>query len=91
MKNLFTIILSVTLLVSISAQSSLDSKILQNIKTQYQVVGMSVTVVKGDTIAFSKGYGLRDVGRSLPVNDSTVYRIASISKMISATALMILL
>ena len=51
---------------------------------------MSVAVVKGDTIAFSKGYGLRDVGRTLPVNDSTVYRIASISKMITASALMIL-
>ena len=89
MKNIFTIFLSVTLFVRISAQSSLDTK-LQNIKTQYQVVGMSVAVVKGDTIAFSKGYGLRDVGRTLPVNDSTVYRIASISKMITASALMIL-
>lgn len=74
---------------SLFAQSSLDTK-LQNIKAQYQVVGMSVAVVKGDTIAYSKGYGLRDIGRSLPVNDSTVYRIASISKMITAVALMIL-
>jgi CubicO group peptidase (beta-lactamase class C family) len=51
---------------------------------------MSVAVVKGDTVAFLKGYGLRDVGRSLAINDSTVYRIASISKMITASALMIL-
>ena len=51
---------------------------------------MSVTVTKGNNIVFSKGYGLRDVSRNLPVDDSTVYRIASISKMITATALMVL-
>ncbi len=89
MKKYFTTVLVIEFLIGTFAQSSLDTK-LQNIKTQYQVVGMSVAVVKGDTIAFSKGYGLRDVGRSLPVNDSTVYRIASISKMITAAALMIL-
>ncbi|MCX8056616.1 MAG: beta-lactamase family protein, partial [Ignavibacteria bacterium] len=69
--------------------SSLDAK-LQSIRTQYNVVGMSVAVVKGDSLVFSKGYGFRDLSRNLPVNDSTVYRIASISKMITATALMIL-
>lgn len=89
MKNLFLILFLVCFASSLIAQSSLDTK-LQNIKTQYQVVGMSVAVVKGDTIVFSKGYGLRDIGRSLSVNDSTVYRIASISKMITAAALMIL-
>ena len=90
MKATFTFVLILFGFVSVYSQSnSLDTK-LQNIKTQYQVVGMSVAVVKGDTVAFSKGYGLRDVGRSLPVNDSTVYRIASISKMITAAALMIL-
>ena len=90
MKVTFAFVLILFGFVSVYSQSnSLDTK-LQNIKTQYQVVGMSVAVVKGDTIAFSKGYGLRDVGRTLPVNDSTVYRIASISKMITASALMIL-
>ncbi len=89
MKNAFLILLLLCFTASLIAQSSLDTT-LQNVKTQYQVVGMSVAVVKGDTIVFSKGYGLRDIGRSLSVNDSTVYRIASISKMITAAALMIL-
>ncbi|MCX8010497.1 MAG: serine hydrolase [Ignavibacteria bacterium] len=89
MKYLFPILLTIIFSSSVIPQSSLDTK-LQEIKTKYQVVGMSVSVVKGDSIVFSKGYGLRDIGRSLPVNDSTVYRIASISKMITAAALMIL-
>ena len=72
------------------AQSSLLDQKLQSIRNQYNLVGMSVTVTKGNNIIFSNGYGLRDLSRNLPVDDSTVYRIASISKMITATALMIL-
>lgn len=84
--SLFILILPLNLL---SQSNTLDAK-LQSIRTQYNVVGMSVVVSKGYNLVFSKGYGLRDVSRNLPVDDSTVYRIASISKMITATALMIL-
>ena len=87
-----TIILSIILIFtiqSVAQVNTLDQK-LQNIKNQYNLVGMSVTVTKGNNVVFSKGYGLRDVSRNLLVDDSTVYRIASISKMITATALMIL-
>lgn len=84
--SLFILILPLNLL---SQSNTLDAK-LQSIRTQYNVVGMSVAVTKGDSLVFSKGYGFRDIIRSLPVNDSTIYRIASISKMITATALMIL-
>lgn len=84
--SLFILILPLNLL---SQSNTLDAK-LQSIRTQYNVVGMSIAVTKGNSLVFSKGYGLRDLSRNLPVNDSTVYRIASISKMITATALMIL-
>jgi CubicO group peptidase (beta-lactamase class C family) len=66
---------------------SLDS-VLANIKSQYSLVGMSVVVTKGDSVVFSQGYGKRDIARGLPVDTETVYRIASISKSISALALM---
>jgi CubicO group peptidase (beta-lactamase class C family) len=67
--------------------SSLNTKLLQ-IKNTYDVAGMSVCVVKANKIVFSKGYGLRDISRNLPVNENTIYRIASISKLITAAALM---
>lgn len=70
-----------------SQSSELDAA-LQGIKTTYNVVGMSVAVVKDDIIVFSNGYGLRDINRSLQINDSTIYRIASISKFITTAALM---
>lgn len=67
--------------------SRLDS-LLSAIKTKYDLVGMSVTVTKDTVIVFSKGFGLRDVARNLATDCQTAYRIASISKMVTATAVM---
>jgi len=61
---------------------------LVEIQNKYQVVGMSVAVVRDTTIAYLGHFGKRDLGRNLPVTDSTVYRIASISKFFTATALL---
>lgn len=67
--------------------SQLTTK-LQAIKNNRGVLGMSVTVIKDKGISYSQGFGIRDVGRNLPVNDSTLYRIASISKMVTGIAFM---
>ncbi len=72
-----------------SQTNVLKSK-LDSIKSSYNVVGMSVVATKGDSIIFNEGYGKKDISRNLEVNESTVYRIASISKTVTATALMIL-
>jgi serine beta-lactamase-like protein LACTB len=50
--------------------------------------GMSVAVVLNDRIAWSEGFGLADVENNVPARADTVYRIASISKPIAATAVM---
>lgn len=63
---------------------------LRRIMARYKVVGLSVAVVRGDAVVFSGSYGTRDVARRLPVDDKTVYRIASISKTVATTALMTL-
>jgi CubicO group peptidase (beta-lactamase class C family) len=52
------------------------------------MAGMSVVIVRNGTVAFSRGYGTADVSRQIPITDSTLYRIASISKSVTATALM---
>ncbi|MFH0735358.1 MAG: serine hydrolase [bacterium] len=69
--------------------NKLDS-LLQIVKSNYGVLGMSVAVIKTDSLVFNKGYGIRDVGRNLPVDNNTMYRIASISKFITTTTLMTL-
>jgi serine beta-lactamase-like protein LACTB, mitochondrial len=50
--------------------------------------GMSVAVVVNDRIAWSDGFGHADVENEVPAKANTVFRIASISKPIAATAVM---
>jgi len=52
------------------------------------LVGMSVAVVCHAGITDVHHYGMADLTRSIPVTDSTMYRCASISKSVTATALM---
>ena len=70
-----------------TAVDSLD-KNLRHVQIANQVLGMSVVVVIGDSVVFNKGYGTADLGRNIAVTESTIYRIASISKSVTATALM---
>ena len=73
---------------SVNAQS-LDEQLSQ-IAATYELIGMSVVEVCEGQISFSKGYGIADYDDEIPITDSTLYRIASISKSVTATALMIL-
>ncbi len=52
------------------------------------VAGMAVAVVKGrDTLLF-KGYGLSDLENQVPVTPQTVFRIGSITKQFTSSAVM---
>lgn len=53
------------------------------------IAGAIVTVVNGGQVLLSKGYGYSNVARKTPVfPDSTLFRVASISKTFNATAVM---
>ncbi len=52
------------------------------------VSGMSVAVVAGDQVRWSKGYGYADLENQVPFTASTVWRLGSISKPITAVAAM---
>ncbi|CAM4188386.1 serine hydrolase [Paenibacillus macerans] len=53
------------------------------------MAGAVVMVVKGDQVLAQKGYGNADTAKKLPVDpERTVFRIASVSKVITATAVM---
>ena len=53
------------------------------------IAGAIVTVVKDGQVLLSKGYGWSDVAKKIPIfPDSTLFRIASISKTFNATAVM---
>lgn len=56
---------------------------------RFDVAGTVVSVVKDGKVLFTKGYGYSDVARHAPVTtDATLFRIGSISKTFTWTAVM---
>ena len=51
-----------------------------------RIPGAVVTVVSGGRVIFSKGYGFADLDAKRPMTDSTIVRIGSISKVMTAVA-----
>jgi CubicO group peptidase (beta-lactamase class C family) len=49
------------------------------------VPGIAVGVVYQDEVVFTKGYGVREVGTSDPVDAETVFQVASVSKPVAST------
>src|SRR5437773_245301 len=52
------------------------------------VAGMAVAVVKGRDTLLMRGYGLADLENQLPVTPQTVFRIGSITKQFTSSAVM---
>lgn len=52
--------------------------------------GMAIAIVKDDKVAFAKGYGTRELGNNAPVDENTLFAIASNSKAFTAASLAIL-
>lgn len=62
--------------------------LLQDLIKSNKVPGLAITVLKEGKTFFQKGYGYADVENKLNVNpQQTIFRIASVSKPIAATAL----
>jgi len=55
---------------------------------QAKVPGVSIAVVDGCKVAWAKGYGVLSVSRSERVNSKTRFQAASISKILTAVAVM---
>jgi CubicO group peptidase (beta-lactamase class C family) len=53
-----------------------------------KIPGLSVAVVSGGRLQWSGGFGMADVENKVAGKPSTVYRLASVSKPITATAVM---
>lgn len=66
---------------------SLDSAMLSYMKVNH-IHGLSLAVVRNDSLLFAKGYGEAD--KSVPMEPGTLFRIASVSKLITAAGIMAL-
>ena len=55
-----------------------------------RVPGMSVAVLRGDSVLLIRGYGYANVEHHVPATDSTVYAVGSVSKQFTAAATVML-
>ncbi len=65
-------------------------KYLEKARVEWQVPGLSIAIVKDDSVVFARGYGYREYGKPAEVDEYTIFSIASITKGFTSTALAIL-
>ncbi|MBN1903442.1 serine hydrolase, partial [Candidatus Sumerlaeota bacterium] len=65
----------------------LDS-VLQEIVSRWEIPGMSVGIVLNGEIAYTKVFGVQNLETKKPVSPDSIFCIASISKVFTATAIM---
>ena len=69
--------------------SDLDSYVAAAMRT-FEVPGLAVAVVKDGEVVLTRGYGVRRLGETAPVDERTLFGIASNTKAFTAAALGIL-
>lgn len=73
-----------------TSQIAIDKgkKLIQALMERDKVAGLSITVMKGEEIIWSEGFGYADLEQEIPVYpDKTKFRVGSISKPMTAAML----
>jgi CubicO group peptidase (beta-lactamase class C family) len=58
--------------------------------TRQRIPGMSVAVLRGDSLLLARGYGFANLEHRVPATDSTVYPVGSLTKQFTAAAIVLL-
>ncbi len=67
-----------------AAVEQLDG-VARDLLTRTGVPGMAIAVVHDDKVVFVKGFGVRSLADPAPVDENTVFQLASVSKPIAGT------
>jgi CubicO group peptidase (beta-lactamase class C family) len=93
LRHFAIVLVAATLVSSARAQSSapappadLDAYVASSMKT-FDVPGIAVAIVKDSKIVVAKGYGIRKLGDSTPVDEFTMFGIGSNTKAFTTAAL----
>ncbi|MBP3419283.1 MAG: beta-lactamase family protein [Marinifilaceae bacterium] len=80
-----------------SLLSNLDSEIettekfdktIRQFMRRYNIIGASLAIMKNDSLLYAKGYGYADTANDIETDVFHIFRIASISKLLTAAAIM---
>lgn len=82
--------LNETLTNAVSDTSALDGfdKIVKDYMTYWGLKGVSLSVMRNDSLLFAKGYGVAD--KDVPMGPGHILRMASVSKLVTAVGIMVL-
>lgn len=95
MKRIGLLTLSLWMSQAILAQApsfikdSLDSYIQKGLK-DWDVPGLAIVIVKDGNVIVQKGYGVKNISTKAPVDENTLFMIASNTKLFTGTALALL-
>lgn len=95
MKNLFRLAIACTLAFPAFSQTGLGVPQLQscdnlvnNFLNQYSIPGATLAIAKNGKLIYMKGFGYHDIAQTDSVQPHHLFRIASVSKPITAIAIM---
>lgn len=74
-------------LSNMPSTAKLDSQIV-NFMKQWNIKGASLAIMKDEKLIYAKGYGWADLEQNVETEVRHVFRIASLSKLITAVAIM---
>ncbi len=92
MRTIILFVISFNFLITVHPQSNWDkeesNKSFSTLLSNNNIIGLSVGSCVNDKMIWKKNYGYRDLKQKLLFTDSTLTRIASISKTMTAIAIM---
>src|SRR5512140_1453982 len=88
----FAAVLSLALLIKPAHADEFDRAgvRIRDVMAYHHIPSVTVAVAQRGKIVWEEGFGWADVARRIPATPHTAYSLASISKPVTATALMIL-
>jgi CubicO group peptidase (beta-lactamase class C family) len=92
MKYIFSLVIVFIICLSVGAQTnsfisdSLDGYIQKGLK-DWELPGLAIVIVKDGKVVVMKGYGVRDLKSGQPIDQNTLFMIASNSKLFTGTIL----
>jgi CubicO group peptidase (beta-lactamase class C family) len=96
MRSLFILFVILTLPGLLPAQTTPPAELrhleafIERGMRDWEIPGLAIAVVKDDELVWARGFGVRRLGETTPVDENTLFNIASVSKAFTAAALAIL-
>ena len=63
---------------------------IANYMSQWQLQGAQLVIMRNDSLMYAKGFGWADKEQEEPMGPGNIMRVASVSKLITATGIMVL-